>query len=292
MTALLNSGLMLPIPASVQQQAQQFAARQPTPRQGVQVYLNTLAVWTVHQYLTLMQIPTALAQSDSWQPGTQSLLHSADLLIPAWGRLECLAFRPGQAQVSIAPGAIAHRWGLVGVEVSDRLNAATLLGFLPAAPTLPATVQRQSLRSLDELLARLSTPPLTRLRAWLQQEFDPAWQTLQDLLAVPEAGLALRTSATCQRAKQLPWAILAVQLQRPETETYQLTLQLHPLPQQTSLPPDLTLRVLTADGQLFRELTTRSQDAILQYTLQAQSQEQFTVQVVLGAEQYREQFEL
>ncbi|MEM8639077.1 MAG: DUF1822 family protein [Cyanobacteria bacterium P01_G01_bin.54] len=298
MTALLNSGLLLPIPLSVQQQAQQFAARQLTPHQGVQVYLNTLAVWTVHRYLALMQIPTMLEQSESWQPGTQSLLGSADVWVPGWGRLECLALRPGQQQMMLPPEAlVAQRFGLVGVEVGDRLDQATLLGFLPATPTLPTTVQRRALGSLDGLLTVLSTPPVTRLNNWLWQEFEQTWQAVSELLRSPTPAFALRSTPTRQRAKQLPWAILTLQLQalEPETEqpkTYQLDFQLHPLPSQAQLPTDLRLRVLTDQGEVFRELRVRSQDTLLQYTIQAQSQEQFTIEVALGDQKYQERFEM
>ncbi|NEO87435.1 MAG: DUF1822 family protein, partial [Spirulina sp. SIO3F2] len=98
--------LSLPIPAIARAQAQQFAAQQATPAKGVRVYLNTLAVWSVHRYLHLMQIPTVLEQSDCWRLGYQSLFDSADLWVPRYGRLECGCFQPKQTQVAVPPEAI------------------------------------------------------------------------------------------------------------------------------------------------------------------------------------------
>ena len=49
--------------------AAQFAAEQTTPRKGKHVYLNTLAVYAVNNYLKWLNIPSNLAQSDCWNPG-------------------------------------------------------------------------------------------------------------------------------------------------------------------------------------------------------------------------------
>ncbi|NEO82940.1 MAG: DUF1822 family protein, partial [Spirulina sp. SIO3F2] len=230
--------------------------------------------------------------------GYQSLFDSADLWVPRYGRLECGCFQPKQTQVAVPPEAIQGRLGLVAVEVSEQLDRAQLLGYLPATSELPMVVQRQGLRSLDELLALCSTPPLTRLAAWLNEEFEAMWQPLADLLQQSEPALAMRSTDTIQRAQQLPWAILALQLQplhnseMNNPETYQLGLSLHPLPNQAALPGDLTLTVFNETGEVFRELKTRAGDALLRYTLHAQRQEQFTVAIALAEEDYQLAFTL
>lgn len=288
--------LSLPIPAIVRSQAQQFAAGQATPTRGVRVYLNTLAVWTVHRYLQLVQIPTVLEQSHCWQPGYQSVFDSADLWVPRYGRLECACCQPGQAQVVVPPDAQFGRLGLVAVEVSETLDRATLLGYVPADPELPAVIHRPGLRSLDELLALCSAPPLTRLATWLHQEFEATWQPLAVLLRQPEPTWAVRSPDTIQRAQQLPWAVFALHLQSPAIagtppEPYQLGLSLHPLPEQATLPTELTMTVLTATGEVFRELKTRAGDTLLRYTLHAEPNERFTVAITLADETYAFQFE-
>lgn len=58
----------IPLGSEAHKWAQQFATEQTTPQKGKKVYLNTLAVYAVHTYLSWFQIETNLAQSDSWQP--------------------------------------------------------------------------------------------------------------------------------------------------------------------------------------------------------------------------------
>ena len=57
------------IPMPITQEAQQiaigFANEQPTQQKALQVYLNTLAVCSVNNYLRIMDIPTDLTAGET-----------------------------------------------------------------------------------------------------------------------------------------------------------------------------------------------------------------------------------
>ena len=57
--------------------ARRFAVKQATPQKGKQTYLNTLAVYAVHNYLKWLQIESDLSSSDSWH-----LLEQLYLMLP------------------------------------------------------------------------------------------------------------------------------------------------------------------------------------------------------------------
>lgn len=289
-----NEPFTLLIPPQTHEQAQRFAAQQLTPSKGKRVYLNTVGVWAVHQYLSLMQIATSLEQSDCWQPSFQQLFTTADLLLPGRGHLECVVFEPEQMRVRMMPTAIQQQLGLVGVEVSHQLDQIQLLGCSSMTLHRPEYLERSSLRSLDELLKICSSPIPTRLLTWLQGEFDAAWQEVQILLSPGVPVFALRRSSICKRAKRLPWVILELNLEQlPRTGAYQVGLQLHPLPNDSALPLGLRLQVLTSESTVFQELAiadTNSQVARCQF--QAQHGESFQIYLKLADGEYQETFEL
>ncbi|MDY7021119.1 MAG: DUF1822 family protein, partial [Cyanobacteriota bacterium] len=89
MQTLDDFSIPLLIPAQAKILAEQFAAQQPTSRKSRQVYLNTLAVCIVNNYLKILGIPTDLAAGDSWNPSVRLYADVADLEVIGRGRLEC-----------------------------------------------------------------------------------------------------------------------------------------------------------------------------------------------------------
>jgi hypothetical protein len=282
-----SADLMIPIAAHWHTQARQFAATQITPKKGVQVYLNTLAIRTVHCYLESLNITTDVSLSEGWQPGLQSLFNTADLLIPQVGRLECLVFLPEVRDITIAPEIQGQRFGAVGVEFNATLTTARLLGFVQACPELPSPLARSRLDSLDLLLQRCSTPVVTRLAAWLRQEFDQTWQDLQNILSPAEPGLALRNVAIA-RGKTLPWAILGLNIQ-PEAGAIRIQLRVEPRPDRDQLPADLMVQLITANGEIFE--TFQGEMTAINYTFRAAIGEQFSLRLQAEGTDYIEDFQ-
>ncbi|MCT7979670.1 DUF1822 family protein [Laspinema olomoucense] len=126
------SSLTIPLGRSAHRVAREFAVEQETPQKGKQVYLNTLAVYALHNYFNWLQIDNSLNESDSWNPGIQAFYNVADLVIPGLGKIECCPLLPGQAVIDLSQYVQETRICYVAVQFELRLNEAILLGFFPA----------------------------------------------------------------------------------------------------------------------------------------------------------------
>jgi hypothetical protein len=168
--------ITLPIPASARQAAQQFAQAQPTPEKAAQVYRNTLAVLVMRDYLQMLDIPTNLEGSYSWNPIARLCADVADLEVTGVGRLECRSMAVGDRSCLVPPEVWQDRMGYVVVQLDETYRAGTVMGFVPsvAAAMLPLT----HLQSLDALLLRLHQPAVVQLSQWLNQIFEPQWQAI------------------------------------------------------------------------------------------------------------------
>lgn len=203
--------LPLPITKTAHTIAQEFAAGQPTAEKVEQVYLNTLAVCVVNDYLQMMSIPTDLTASDSWNPVVRLAADIADLEVTGLGRLECRPMKVNEQTCYIAPEVWEDRIGYVIVQFDEILLEATLLGFVPTVATEHLLIAE--LQPLEKLLVHLSQlkstlersyvdPPLgvrvaaqsvtnnvINLSQWLQGVFDTSWQIAESLLTT-ESNLA------------------------------------------------------------------------------------------------------
>jgi len=178
----MNKEPSLPMPLTQKaiQTAQQFAAEQPYPQEAKQIYLNTLAVLAVHDYLQLMEIETELTQSDSWNPVVRMCEDVADLMVEGLGKLECRPVRASQTAVLIPPEALDERIGYIVVEIDESNKQATLLGFSQTAQA--GELALNQLRSLYELLAHLDYLAQSRvnLSQWLvNADSTTAWQGVE-----------------------------------------------------------------------------------------------------------------
>ena len=190
MQTLDDFSIPLFIPSQAKSLAEQFAAQQPTSEKATQVYLNTLAVCIVNNYLRIMGIPTNLTTGDSWNPSVRLYADVADLEVVGRGRLEC---RPIQVQedldstvCSVPREVQSDRIGYVIVELDLEQELATLLGFVETATNL---ISLRQLRSPDELLEHLlsspqaeTVPTSVNLRQWLQNTVTTGWETVETLL--------------------------------------------------------------------------------------------------------------
>lgn len=182
--------LTLPISQGARIIAQQFANQQPNHEKAEQVRLNTLAVWVVNDYLEMMDIPTDLQASDSWNPIMRLCGNVADLEVPSVGRLECRPVQLHQQICSIPPETWEERVGYLVVEFDESLQEARLLGFIPsvATETLPLE-QLQPLEAFIDHLGQLRQSPLTslvNLSQWFTGIFETGWQTIESLWNLPE----------------------------------------------------------------------------------------------------------
>jgi hypothetical protein len=215
MTPHPDSAITILLDSQAHDLALKFAAEQATPQRGKQVYLNTLAICAVNQWLKLLQIETAPMQSHFWNAGLRALLDIADLLLPKLGRLECRPIRLGQTTFATPTELQPDLIGCVVVQFEQDLSYGQLLGFVPTEQIgLPTgevleEVALSELQPLSRLIARLYESPsiaaqpaittsrvsggtnyfndlsstsVTHLSQWLQDTFSVGWRSLESLM--------------------------------------------------------------------------------------------------------------
>ncbi|MEH1999951.1 MAG: DUF1822 family protein [Nostoc sp.] len=310
--------LRLPISQLARITAQQFANQQPNPEKAEQVRLNTLAVWVVNDYLEMMDIPTDLQASDSWNPVMRLCGNVADLEVPSLGRLECRPVHLDQQTCSIPPETWEERVGYLVVQFDESLQEARLLGFIPsvATETLPLK-QLQPLEAFIDHLAQLRQSPVTSLvdlSQWFVGIFEIGWETIESLWNVPELrpGYAFRSTETValnalnrpesiiKRAKLIDLGIqifnqpvmLIVEISPEKDQQTSIHLQLHATGNQIYLPPGVHLTVLDSSGTVFLDAQSRKSDNYIQLQFRGEPSEQFSVRVALDDTSITEYFRI
>lgn len=267
----------MPITQEALEIARQFASEQPTQEKALQVYLNTLAVCSVNNYLRIMDIPTSLTAGDSWNPVVRLVVNVADLYVTDLGRLECLPVpattldlekiqtpnnnswlqfisskstsKAKKAPLScyVPPEVQLGRIGYVVVQVDLEQQEATLLGFSQTAETEQLLISQ--LQPMNELLNHLelqTTSPVTLvgLNQWLQGIFEVGWQSLESLLDAQEVSYAFRrrVANSIRRAKPL-------ELGTPSTEVSVALVVT--LTQQKTANLEISLQVLALGGEAY-----------------------------------------
>lgn len=151
------SVIEVPLGAEAHRIAGQFAIEQAEDAHSKQIYLNTLAVYAVHRYLSWFQIKTNLKASDSWDPVLRNRYDLADLVIPDFGRLECRPIIENEntleipSEVSDTDVLSSERIAYLAVKLDENLDRALLLGFKKTinAQPLPQSVPLDQLESMD-----------------------------------------------------------------------------------------------------------------------------------------------
>jgi hypothetical protein len=319
--------ISIPVSATDRQIAEQFAQQQLTAQmttlKAQQVYLNTLAVLSVNHYLSILNIPTHLEASESWNPVDRLLADVADLSLGDIGRLECRPLRSGETDCNVPPDVWADRIGYVAVELDQTCHEAKLLGFIPtiAQPVIAAS-QLQPLDALLEHLHHLqqsvtasdatkSGDLIERIQQRAANFFGAGWQRMEELFAPPQqvalsfrhktgrspitpapASMGVCRGKLIDLGMQLSGQGVALVIEfvpRPDGSA-KVLLQVHPLGGSNVLPPNLQLQVLSEFGTVLRQVQSRTVDNYIQLELVAEAGEQFNVRVALGQAEVTEQF--
>jgi hypothetical protein len=319
---LENWALPLPITRMARQKAQEFANTQPTPQKAEQVWLNTLAVYVLNDYLQMLNIPTSLEVSDSWNPVARLCADVADLEIIGVGRLECRPIKPHAQTCYIPPEVWSERIGYVVVQIDESSWEATVLGF---SQTAQEELTISQLHPIEALIDRLNQPsprvaattPIpnrsqVNLSRWLVNVFESGWQSIETLLNPGELDLGFNfrssdssiitdnelSEANIRRAKLIDLGVqiashpiaLIVEVTPESEQRKNIRLQVHPSGNQLFLPPLLQLIVLDETGLIFLEAQARSADNYIQLQFRGLPGEKFSVKVALGEASISENF--
>lgn len=314
-----NWALPLPITQMARRKAQEFANMQPTSQKAEQVWLNTLAVYVMNDYLQMIGIPTNLVVSDSWNSVTRLCADVADLEIIGVGRLECRPLKPQAQTCYIPPEVWSDRIGYVAVQIDESTWEAKVLGFSQTAEEELVTTQLLPIEALIDCLNQpiTATKPViprstVNLSQWLVNVFEDSWQTVESLLNPEGLNLAWRfrsgnntitsndatSDSTISRAKLIDLGVqianqpvtLIVDFTSVAKPRKDILLQVHPSGSRTYLPPALQLIVLDETGLIFLEVQARSADNYIQLQFSGLPGEQFSVKIALGEASITENF--
>lgn len=220
-------GIALPITTEFHQVADRFAQQCPFAEKSAQIRRNTLAVCAVNAYLELLEIPTAIAQGDSWNPMMQMMTDAADLVLPEIGVLSCRAMAPDASACYVPPEEWQERMGYVAVVIDETAREAKLLGFVanvdeqasvaleqfgPIELLIDEVHRLQAVRTselgnesgselasvadgvVESGLTRVRST-LTRLGQWVDGAIAASWQAADTLVNPAEVSFAFRTTA-------------------------------------------------------------------------------------------------
>ncbi|MCJ8279429.1 MAG: DUF1822 family protein, partial [Rivularia sp. ALOHA_DT_140] len=186
--------------------ARQFANEQPNPLsdKAQQIYLNTLAVCAVNNYLRIIGIPTNLSASDIWNSSIRLTEDVADLWITGRGSLECRPVKKGATTCQIPAAYGLERIAYIVVEIDEEQKEAILRGF---TSNIPVTGDL-SLHDLDSLLKLPSylheIRPLVNLSQWFRNIFETGWETVETVLdsQFTQPALAFRSKSKANELKR------------------------------------------------------------------------------------------
>ncbi len=315
---LQNNPLTLPITQTSITNALQFAQQQANPEKAQQVRLNTLAVSVVLDYLEMMDIPTDLAKSDSWNPLVRLLSDVADINLPGIGQIECRPVLKGQPWCYVPPETWSDRVGYIVVEIDEEQNFAQLLGFITTVNREQLALnQLQPIEAFIDHVAQLQQNPvqkaLVNLGQWFTGLVGEGWQTLESLANQGDLSpaFAFRSAQTLEsantqlfpveniitRAKLVDLGILVanqriilvVEITPEANQQTGVRIQLHPTTQ-AHLPSNLRLSVLDNTGSLFLDAQARSADNYIQLQFSGLSGEEFIIQVSIDGANITENF--
>lgn len=316
-----QSGITLPITSEFRHIADAFATQCPIQEKADQIRRNTLAVCAVNFYLQLMDIPTQVEKSDSWQPMMQMMGDVADLQVPGVGLLSCRSVLPGEETCYVPPEDWRDRAGHIAVVLNDQ--TATLVGFTETvgeqtqvalsqfAPIEMLIDKVHSLQTVAATDSAATQATVTRLSRWVGAQIDElaktGWQAVDRLLNPAQVGLVFRKlpDVDVSRAKRVNLGIrlgesvrvaLVMQLTQVAAneaeatpQTY-IVLQVRPLDGLDRLPAGLLLSALDDEAVVVASATSRAIDDYIQLEVSGEAGEQFGIRLALGEASFEEQF--
>ncbi|MGA9378032.1 MAG: DUF1822 family protein, partial [Phormidium sp.] len=195
----------IPLSFEAHSTAQKLSQAIANKKKARQVYLNTLAIYTVNFYLNCMGFTTSWENSDSYNPLIYKLLNIADLQVAQIGTIECRPVAPDTTFCSIPPEVEENRIAYVFVRLNQSLKSATILGFTPTVFKRVSINQLQTLEDFLEYLSQKCQPGIINLKQWFNGIFETGWNTVNQLLNPHQVDLAFtfRNAANITRGQQI-----------------------------------------------------------------------------------------
>ena len=295
--------LQVPLGKDAHQKAEKFAAEQDSVEKGKQVYLNTLAVYAVDNYLKWLDVETALNQSDSWNWSIRNFFDVADLMLPNIGKIECRAVLPGEDALILPQEVTRERIGYVAVRLKSQLDFVEILGFVPARAIIGQSqvIEINKLQSLDVLIDTINRrKTLVNLCQWLEGIFDGGWQSPELVLAgsFRSAATITRKDSDSQtnsisRAKVINIGrqiVLLMEFTPTNSAVFDIRLRVYPAENTVHLPQDLQLTILDEWANACMQTQAETANDWIQLEFSCQHEEKFSVELKLGEITTTEEF--
>ncbi|MBD2337482.1 DUF1822 family protein [Calothrix sp. FACHB-156] len=285
-------------------------------RQGVsnqakaeQVYLNTLAVYAVDNYLRCMGFETDWEQSDSRDNVAMKIMDVADLTVKNIGKLECRPVLADAEVLQIPPEVWEDRVGYVAVQLDSTLKSANILGF---TRDVVAEFPLNKLQSLSDFLLYLSElevveyrqeeklSTIVKIGQWLEGLVDSGWENIDKLLQPQQLGLAFKKEMSVTRGQaidlgmqidKLSLALVVKITSEPHSEEVDILIQIHPMGEMT-LPKGVKLIISDGSGETILQATSRDEDNWIQQEFSAELRENFKITIAFGDSMLTKDFEV
>lgn len=288
--------------------AQEYSQAISNPDKRRQIYLNTLAVYAVDNYLQCMGFETDWQGSDSCDFLVIQLMNVADLKVKNLGKLECRPVLPKAEVCEIPPEVWEDRVGYVAVQFNSDLKEAKILGFTPQAE---AEVPLSQLQSLENFLLYLSeleiakspqdedSSSLVKIGQWLDGFVDASWQTIEHLLNPQQLGFAFKSAVSMTRGQKIDLGMyleqisvaLVVKVVAGSGLEVDILTQVYPVGNHV-LPEGVKLNIIDNLGENVLEVISRDEDNWIQLEFSAELGERFQIMVAYGESQQTKMFEV
>lgn len=189
--------------------------------------------------------------------------------------------------------ALTQAWDILSKPVKAFFRRR--IAFTTWASILTNPQWRQHAISL--LTASPEPSEAVQLNQWLNHQFEQGWQSINQLIAPRLVGAFMDTQI--KRAKLIDLGVelggCQVSLMMTIAATEQgmnLQASVYPTGEELTLPPNLHLRILTEVGEVFKEVTSRSDDEFIRYRFDAAIGDRLTIQVALGSACISECFQI
>ncbi|AFY58022.1 Protein of unknown function (DUF1822) [Rivularia sp. PCC 7116] len=291
----------IPLTSEILHIARQFANEQANPKseKAQQVYLNTIAICAVNNYLRIIGISTDITSGDSWNSSIRLIEDVADLWVTGKGSLECRPVKKGASKCHIPSSIGLERIGFVIVEIDEEQNAAILKGFT-SDELATQYLSLHNLRSIEYLPSYLyKLKPLVNLSKWFQNIFENGWEAVETVLSsqMNQPAIVFRGKSKvnrCQRCKliklgnQEELVALIITVTPESKSNINILIELKPHLNQNYLPANLQIMLLDEYQQAILDTKTEQSNQHIQLDLSGEPGERFTLQIALGKNSFSE----
>ena len=308
-----NTSFTIALDRTAHHWAKTFASQQTTVGKGHRVYLNTLAVCAVQQYLKIV-CQLQLKPGDAWSPSYQSILDVADLVVPGMGKIECRPVLPGEQEMTAPLESIDERIGYVAVQFNEELSAVELLGC--TEHLVSGSILLEQLLPIESLIDWVMTNEhTTNLGVILTGIFNNGWESvsslLKDNIESDNREMALRNVATSlshapfesihtfTAGKMIDLKVrlgsisllLLVGLSKEPDGRIKVRVRLYSAGKEVQLPPSLQLVLQDSHGQVKSQVQYPQPMNFIQLNyFRLEPGTQFSIQIALADRSIMESF--